>query len=103
MGPYQAHAGILISVISKRSAFLYGCFGGILPELLRYSKVVGTQQINVPPSGWIVYSVIVLLSVLAAGVLSVAWKPDTEYKAVWVGASFPAIVQTLVAVAPQHG
>jgi len=50
-----------------------------------------------------VYFAIVLLYVLAAGILSVAWKPDMKYKAVWVGASFPAIVQALVAAAPQDG
>jgi len=39
---------------------------------------------------------------LAAGIMSVAWRPDSEYKAIWVGASFPAIVQTLISTAPVH-
>jgi hypothetical protein len=36
------------------------------------------------------------------GIMSVAWRPDSEYKAIWVGASFPAIVQTLISTAPVH-
>jgi hypothetical protein len=35
-----------------------------------------------------------------AGAVSVAWKPDNELKAIWVGASLPAIIATLVQTAP---
>ncbi len=89
-------------MISKRSAALFGAFGALLPELLRFSALVANQKISEPPSGWQIYFLVISLYALAAGVLSIAWKPDSEYKAIWVGASFPAIVHTLAATAATH-
>jgi hypothetical protein len=43
-----------------------------------------------------------VLFVIAAGPFTVAWKPESAFKAVWVGASFPTLVATLIQVAPTH-
>ena len=88
--------------MSKAAAFWFGLFGAALPEVVRYMRLVASTKIDPPPSGWIAYAIISLLYLGAAGILSVAWRPDNEYKAIWVGASFPAIVQTLIATAPVH-
>lgn len=88
--------------MSRASAFWYGLCGACLPEIVRYARLVATTRIDPPPSGWIVYAAIWVLYLLAAGIMSVAWRPDSEYKAIWVGASFPAIVQTLISTAPVH-
>ena len=38
-----------------------------------------------------------------AGMFSVAWKPENEYKAIGIGASLPTIVATLFQTAPKFG
>jgi len=88
--------------LSKKLAFLYGCAGSLLPELLRFSKEAATQVIAAPPSGWTVYLVLIALAGADAGLVAIAWKPDSEWKALWVGASFPVIIQTLAAAPPTH-
>jgi hypothetical protein len=46
------------------------------------------------------YPVFLILHVLVAGAVAVAFKPDNEWKGLWVGASLPAIVAVLVQAGP---
>jgi len=87
--------------MSRRACFLWGAFGGILPEVVRFFKIAAAGD-PLPRLNWILYGVFLSLFVCAAGVFSVGWKPESEYKAIWVGASLPALVATLVQVVPKH-
>jgi hypothetical protein len=51
---------------------------------------------------WILYLFFLLLYVMLAGAVSVAFKPDNEWKGLWVGASLPAIIAVLVQNAPKQ-
>jgi hypothetical protein len=79
--------------------FGWGCFGAFLPELLRFFKLVDAGQ-PLPNLNWPLYAALFSLFVLAAGPFTVAWKPESAFKAVWVGASFPTLVATLIQIAP---
>ena len=41
------------------------------------------------------------LYVAGAGFVAIAWEPETPLKAIWIGASLPALISTLQAAAPQ--
>jgi len=81
--------------------FWWGCFGAVLPELLRFFRLVAAGQ-PLPNLNWPLYGGLFVLFVIAAGPFTVAWKPESPFKAVWVGASFPTLVATLIQVAPTH-
>jgi hypothetical protein len=85
--------------MSRRAAFAWGMVGSILPEVLRFFKLVSAGQ-SLPNIRWDLYGALLIVYVLSAGALSIAWKPESEFKALWVGASLPAIVATIVQVAP---
>jgi hypothetical protein len=85
--------------MKKSHLFWWGAFGSVLPELLRFFKLVASGQ-ALPPLNWPLYGGLLSLFVLSAGVFSVAWKAENEFKAIWVGASFPTIVATPIQVAP---
>jgi hypothetical protein len=71
----------------------------LLPELLRFFKLVDAGQ-PLPNLNWPLYAALFALFILAAGPFTVAWKPESAFKAVWVGASFPTLVATLIQIAP---
>ena len=85
--------------MKKSHLFWWGAFGAVLPELLRFFKLVAVGQ-PLPNLNWLLYMVLLFFFVLAAGAFAVAWKAENEFKAIWVGASFPTIVATLIQVAP---
>ena len=85
--------------MKKRSAFLWGCVGGIAPEVLRWFKIVSVGA-PLPQLDWALYTVFLFLYVLVAGAVAVAFNPDGPWKALWVGASLPAIVAVLVQAGP---
>lgn len=95
-------------MISSRSAFWYGVLGSALPELIRWGKLIGyvsgsaPGKVTIPPSGWLIYFCYAVIYSVAAGMITRAWKPDTEWKAVWVGASFPALMMNLIATPLNH-
>jgi hypothetical protein len=88
-------------MLTKQQAFLWGVFGGIAPEVVRFTVLAKTARIDAPPSGWILYIALSILYTACAGILAIAWKPENEFKAIWVGASFPAILATLVGSIPK--
>jgi CDP-diglyceride synthetase len=81
--------------------FWWGCFGALLPELLRFFKLAASGQ-PLPGLNWPLYAGLFCLFVLSAGAFCVAWKAENAFKAIWVGASFPTIVATLIQSAPPH-
>lgn len=85
--------------MKKSALFFWGAFGAVLPELLRFFKLAASGN-PLPNLNWPLYGGLLLLFVLAAGAFAVAWKAENEFKAIWVGASFPTIVATLIQVAP---
>jgi hypothetical protein len=50
-----------------------------------------------PPIYWNLYLPFFVAYVLCGGGLAMGWKPENELKAIWVGASFPALLATLSA------
>ncbi len=86
--------------MTKKLCFFWGAFGGVLPEVVRFFRIVAVGD-PLPHLNWVLYVVFLLLFVVFAGGFSVAWKPESEYKAIWVGASLPALVATLVQAAPK--
>jgi len=85
--------------MSRATCFLWGSVGAILPEVLRFFTLVSAGK-SLPEINWILYLSVGVAYVLCAGLLSVAWKPENEFKGLWVGASLPAIVATLVQTPP---
>jgi len=85
--------------MTKTSCFAWGCFGSILPEIVRFFLIVAHGQ-SLPSLNWLLYGGLLLIYVACAGLFSVAWKPENEFKAVWVGAPLPALVATLVNAVP---
>jgi hypothetical protein len=81
--------------------FWCGCFGAVLPEVVRFFKLVSVGS-PLPNLNWPLYAGILLVFLLSAGGFTVAWKAENAFKAIWVGASFPTLVTTLVQVAPTH-
>lgn len=79
--------------------FWWGCFGAILPQLLRFFNLVAAGQ-PLPNLNWPIFISLFVVFAFAGGAFTVAWKAETPFKAIWVGASFPALVTTLIQVAP---
>jgi hypothetical protein len=85
--------------MKARESFLWGCIGGLAPEILRWFKIVSTGN-PFPHLDWILYAIFLALYVAIAGAVCVAFNPDSAWKGLWVGASLPAIVAVLVQAAP---
>ena len=82
-----------------RESYLWGCVGGLAPEVRRFFKVVSSGA-ALPQLNWIEYAVLLSASVLLAGAVTVAFSPDSQWKALWVGASLPAIIAVLTQTGP---
>ena len=87
--------------MTKIVCFGWGCFGSVLPEIVRFFLLVAHGQ-SLPNLNWLLYGGLLLIYAACAGLFSVAWKPENEFKAVWVRASLPALVATLINAAPIH-
>lgn len=83
----------------NKLCFCWGFFGAILPEILRLQKIVTSSTLRTDFFS-IQYFLISLSFFCAAGVLSIAWKPENPYKAIWLGASFPVIISTMAVQVP---
>jgi hypothetical protein len=87
--------------MSKKSSFGWGFFGSVLPEVVRFFILIAHGQ-TLPSLNWPLYSGLLLLYAVCGGLFAAGWKPENEFKAIWVGASLPALVAALVTVAPTH-
>jgi len=86
--------------MKRRDSFVWGCIGGLAPEVLRWFRLVSAGG-QLPHLNWVLYGVLLYLYVMAAGAVAVAFKPDNEWKGLWVGASLPAIISVLVQAGPK--
>jgi len=86
--------------MSAREAFLWGSIGGLAPEVLRWFKIAATGG-AIPQLHWLLYVVFLVLYVLIAGLVAIAFRPDNAWKGLWVGASLPALIAVLVQSAPK--
>ena len=81
--------------------FLWGAVGGVAPEVARLYKIVtATNAGDLPPFGLLYFSVS-LLFVAMAGAFAIAWNDENPRKCLWVGASLPVIITTLVQQVPR--
>ena len=85
--------------MTQTASFRWGLLGAFLPEVVRFFRIVSSGQ-PLPNLNWLFYVIILIAYCTVAGFVAIAWKPDAEWKALWVGASLPALVGTLVQAAP---
>jgi hypothetical protein len=85
--------------VSGRLRFLWGVLGFAALEISRYIPIISTGK-PLPHLDWLTYFSIQILSAIIGGFISIAWKTDTPMKAIWIGASWPAIVAKLVQATP---
>jgi len=84
--------------MNPQPCFWWGLFGSVLPEIVRLYKLVTAGQ-NLPDISW-PYFLISVIFIVAAGFFAVAWKPESPFKAIWVGVSFPVLVSAMIQAAP---
>ena len=87
--------------MTSRQSFIWGCVGGLAPEILRWFRLFSSGA-AIPNLNWLLYVISLALYVMLAGAVAVAFKPDNEWKGLWVGASLPAIIAVLVQAAPKQ-
>jgi hypothetical protein len=75
-------------------------FGSVRPEFFRFVKIVFAGN-PLPHLNWIMYGIFTIGLALFGGLFSIAWEPESRLKAVWVGASFPTLVGTLIQAPPR--
>lgn len=83
-------------------AFWWAAFGSVLPQVVRFAAIIDHGQ-ALPALSWILYFAIQIVLSVSAGVFSIGWKPKNSFQAMWVGASFPTLVGTLIQAAPKFG
>jgi hypothetical protein len=92
MSPQMARAPERAAL--QKATFRWGCLGALLPPLLSLYKNLEAGRIV--PHLWLYYPVL-LVWILASGACAIAWRPDSEWKAIWVGASVPALAAYMIA------
>jgi hypothetical protein len=74
--------------MTKREAFLWESFGSVGPEVIKYYRLAADRQ-PLPDNGWISYLILSFLFMTLAGGFTLAFKPESEYKALWGGRFIP--------------
>lgn len=85
--------------MTQVEAFRWGLIGAVAPEVLRFFKLVSNGQ-GLPDLHWGPYGFLLLVYMALAGTITIAWRPDGPWKALWVGASLPALIATLTQTVP---
>jgi len=85
--------------MTGRECFAWGFAGGVAPQVVRFFDVVSRGQ-SLPNLNWPVYGFLLLIYAVMAGLVAIAFRPDSPWKGLWVGASLPALIATLVQTAP---
>jgi hypothetical protein len=85
--------------MTRQTCFWWGAFGSLLPEILRFFKLAASGS-PLPQLNWAIYISFLILFVVSSGIFSIAWRPENEFKAIWVGSSVPVLVATLLQTAP---
>jgi hypothetical protein len=79
--------------------FLWGAIGAIVPEGVRLYIII-TQQQHALPQFAPPYFIISAFFIALAGLFTIACKPKTRFKAIWIGIALPSIVSILVKAVP---
>jgi hypothetical protein len=87
--------------MTKKSCFWWGLFGCVLPEVVRFFAIIAHGG-PLPSLNWPLYCWLLCFYAISGGIFTMGWKAENEFKAIWVGASLPALVATPVTVAPAH-
>lgn len=87
--------------MTRKASFGWGSLGALAPEVVRFFAIVSRGQ-QLPNLNWALYVLFLAVYCILSGYVAIAWKPDAEWKALWVGASLPALIGTLVQSAPTH-
>jgi hypothetical protein len=79
--------------MSANQRFWWGVFGGLLPQVLRIYTTISAGQF--PDFRWVLVVYFVGYAV-SVGLFTIAWKPESALKAIWVGISFPVLASSLM-------
>ena len=79
--------------------FRWGALGVIAVEISRFIPVV-SQGTAVPHLHWSLYCALQVFSACIGGAFAIAWETNNTLKSIWIGASWPAILATLVQATP---
>ena len=88
--------------MSDAERFWWGAFGSATPHVIQFGKLAFDGD-PLPRLNWVFWAIMMLVYGLVAGGVSVAWKPTSAYRAIWIGASFPALVGAIMQTPPRAG
>jgi hypothetical protein len=78
--------------VEEHTMFFWGAFGALLPQIIELHG--SSMKIDLLAS--IRQGIISVVYAIAAGIFTIAWGPETAFKAIWVGISFPVLVSSLM-------
>jgi hypothetical protein len=80
--------------------FGYGTVGALGPELIRWVEILrGPVDPNVL-TNLPFFAALFLVLVLVSGVFAAAWHDNSPVKCIYFGATFPAFISSISALAP---
>ena len=74
--------------------FWCGLVGSLMPTVIRAFQLYGEGK-TLPVTNWPVFIACAILYAVCAGLFARWWRPESEFKAVWVGISFSVLVTNL--------
>jgi hypothetical protein len=90
----------LTSPPTQKTVFLCGCVGSVMPYVVNFTQLA-IKGGALPVTNWKLVAILGLAYALCAGLFARWWRPENEFKAVWIGISFATIVTGLVQTAPK--
>jgi hypothetical protein len=85
--------------MGEPAMFFWGAFGAILPQILKFYISLNKAPL---PTVSLRYLLTCIVFAVAAGCFTIAWGPETEFKAIWVGITFPVLVHSLMRRPPPN-
>jgi len=87
--------------MTERDMLVYGALGSLLPEALRWKNLV-TQDVTIaPPMPSWAYVVVTFVFVGIGAFFTLAYRPESRIKAVYIGAGWPAILSAASTAVPK--
>jgi hypothetical protein len=89
--------------MTSQARWGWAFFGALLPDVIAFYVWTHGDVVmsNKTPGQWALLVCASLVYASFAGFFSIAWKPESRWKAVWIGASFSTIAGVLIKNAPQ--
>jgi hypothetical protein len=84
--------------MSDVARFFWGVVGAVVPEVVRL-YLINTNQQPLPRFTQM-YFIISLVFMALAGLFTIACRPKTPFRAIWIGIAFPPIVSLLMKTIP---